>query len=114
MDSIILDRLNNYIKDLFQLNPNIIDAYLFGSYATKKHNKDSDIDVALIIDNLKDEEKFDLQVELLVFASNYDSRIEPHPISILDFYANNPMSNEIKKNGVKLFGVDSKKVVNAN
>jgi uncharacterized protein len=56
----------------------------------------------LIIDDLDDLEKFDLQVQLMLLASDFDSRIEPHPISKLDFYADNPFVSEIKKNGIEI------------
>ena len=55
-------------------------AYLFGSYAVGKHRKDSDIDLALIVDNsIKD--IFDEQIKLMRIAARFECPlIEPHPI----------------------------------
>ena len=75
---------------------------MFGSYARKTDNPTSDIDIALVIDNLKDDEKFDLQVKLILLASKFESRIEPHPISKEDFYSSNPFIAEIKRSGIEI------------
>ena len=61
--------------------PGYMTAFLFGSFAKNQQGPDSDIDIALVIDNLKDSDKFDIQVQLILLASQFDSRIEPHPIS---------------------------------
>lgn len=52
--------------------------------------------------NLKDDEKFDTQVQLMLLASKFDTRIEPHPISTEDFYLNNPFAAEIKRTGIEI------------
>jgi uncharacterized protein len=77
-------------------------AILFGSYAKNKERQESDIDIALIFNTLKDEDKFDLQIQLMVLASQIDTRIEPHPISKEDFYSNNPFINEIIRTGIEI------------
>ena len=45
----------------------------------------SDIDSALIFKNLDDSERGGIQVQLMLSAAQIDSRIEPHPISPVDF-----------------------------
>jgi len=80
----------------------VLKAYLFGSYARKTDKPDSDIDIALVIDNLDDDEKFDFQVQLLLLASKFDTRIEPHPISNKDLETNNPFVVEILKTGIEI------------
>jgi predicted nucleotidyltransferase len=77
-------------------------AFLFGSYAKGKSTEDSDIDVALIFAQLDDSKRFDIQVQLMLLASQIDSRIEPHPISHEDFIAGNPFVAEIKKTGIEV------------
>ena len=72
--------IKNYISFAANQNKNFITAYLFGSYAKQTDNPDSDIDIALIIDKLDDNKKFDLQVELMLMASDFDLRIEPRVI----------------------------------
>jgi uncharacterized protein len=91
-----------YISKVAEKNENLISAYIFGSYAKHIERPDSDIDVALIFDRLEDYEKFDVQVQLMLMASDFDCRIEPHPISQKDFNSNNPFVAEIKRTGVKI------------
>ena len=82
--------------------PGFISAFLFGSFAKNKQRHDSDIDIAIVIKNLKDSAKFDLQVKLMMLASQFDSRIEPHPISELDFSSGDPFAHEIKRVGIEI------------
>lgn len=94
--------ISDYISLVAKQNNQLIKAYLFGSYAKQTDRPDSDIDVALIINNLSDDEKFDLQVELMLIASDFDIRIEPHPISDTDFNLGNPFVAEIKRTGIEI------------
>ena len=77
-------------------------AILFGSYALNKQRKESDIDIAIIFSEMTDDEKFDIQVQLMLLASKVDNRIEPHPLSTIDYASDSPFVREIKKNGVVL------------
>ncbi len=88
--------IRNYISSVATINSKLVKVYLFGSYAKQTDKPDSDIDVAFVIKDLKDEERFDLQVQLMLLASDFDMRIEPHPISNLDFNSENPFVSEIK------------------
>jgi predicted nucleotidyltransferase len=94
--------VKDFITSIASQNSNLVTAYLFGSYAKGKQKDDSDIDLALIIDHLNDDEKFDLQVQLMLQASEFDIRIEPHPLSSEDFYSNNPFAAEIKRTGIEI------------
>lgn len=58
--------------------------------------------MALIIKELDDSWRFDTQVQLMLMASKIDSGIEPHPISLDDFYSGNPFVREIQKTGMEL------------
>lgn len=102
MDKRIDQVLKAFISTVAIQNPRFVKAYLFGSYAKNKARSDSDIDLALFIDNLDDDEKFDLQVQLLLLASQFDSRIEPHPWSTSEFNSGNPFVLEIKKTGIEI------------
>jgi predicted nucleotidyltransferase len=102
MDKTINKAITDYIK-LIQLKyPDFESVYVFGSYAKGISNQDSDIDLALIFRNLDDSKRFDIQVQLMLLASQIDSRIEPHPISHDDFYSGNPFVAEIKRTGFEL------------
>ena len=102
MDQGTSKNIEIYINSVAKQHPELIAAYLFGSYAKNKERSESDIDIALIMDNLSDNERFDTQVRLMLIASKIDNRIEPHPISKQDLSLNNPFSNEILKTGIKL------------
>ena len=94
--------IRQYIVTVANQTPGFLTAYLFGSYAKNNQRAESDIDIALIIDNLKDSDKFDIQVQLMLLASRFDSRIEPHPLSKQDLISDNPFVHEIKKTGIEI------------
>jgi predicted nucleotidyltransferase len=96
MDKRISSMIKKYISSVAKQNPDLVTAYLFGSYAKNKEHIESDIDIALVINNLNDADKFDIQVQLMLLASNFDTRIEPHPISKQDLLSDNPFIAEIK------------------
>lgn len=102
MDKGITRTIRQYIDSVAKQQPGLISAFVFGSYAKDKHRDESDIDVALVIDNLLDSERFDTQVRLMVLASHIDTRIEPHPISKEDLNSNNPFAVEIRRTGIEL------------
>ncbi len=77
-------------------------AYLFGSYAKGLSNADSDIDIALVFKSIDDSERFDIQIQLMLLASEIDTRIEPHPTSFVDFQLGNPFALEIKRTGIEI------------
>jgi uncharacterized protein len=97
-DSII----RQFISTVSDQTPGFVTAYLFGSYARNMQRPESDIDIALIIDNLKDSDKFDLQVQLMLLATKFDTRIEPHPVSLQDLISGSPFVREIKENGIEI------------
>ena len=91
----------NYIDFLRKRDPGIKKAYLFGSYAKGTVSADSDIDLAIVFENLSD--TFDMQVLLMKLRRKFDNKIEPHVFRESDFNASNPVANEILKYGVELF-----------
>jgi uncharacterized protein len=81
-------------------NIDIKRAFLFGSYARGADSKDSDIDLALIIQNIPD--RLDMQLQLMILRRNFDLSIEPHPFDDLDFNYSNPFAYEILNNGIEI------------
>ena len=76
--------------------------YLFGSYATGKANRWSDIDVAIISDKLKKNWNKN-EDALWKYTIGVDFRIEPIGFTIKDFQDDSdPMVSEIKKTGIKI------------
>jgi predicted nucleotidyltransferase len=78
----------------------IIQAYLFGSFAKGTNHEDSDIDVAVVVNNVAD--IIDTQIDMMKLRRKIDLRIEPHPFEISDFNQNDPLVNEILKHGIKI------------
>ena len=102
MDKATNRKVSDFIAYLAEHNFGIKKAYLLGSYAKKNETIDSDIDLALIVDQLPDEERFDLQVQLMLIAADFDIRIEPHPFSNEDFNSENPFVFEILNTGIEV------------
>jgi predicted nucleotidyltransferase len=102
MDKRTDNAIREYVTSVASSTPGFITAYLFGSYAKNKQTKDSDIDIAFVFDTVKDSEIFDLQVQLMLLASKFDIRIEPHPFSQQDLSSGNPFVYEIKKTGIEI------------
>lgn len=78
----------------------IENAFLFGSYAKGINRRDSDIDLAIVFKSLDD--IIDTQIELMQLRTDDDLLIEPHPFSLSDFNASDPMVSEILKNGINI------------
>ena len=76
----------------------IRQAILFGSFAKGTNHDDSDIDIAIIINNVTD--IIDTQIDLMKLRRKIDLRIEPHPFMFSDFNRSNPVVNEILKYGI--------------
>ncbi|MDI3521566.1 nucleotidyltransferase domain-containing protein [Anaerophaga thermohalophila] len=100
MDKAINKTITDY-KNWFSKYSDFESVYVFGSYAKENSNQDSDIDLAIISRDLDDSKRFDVQVQLMLLASQIDTRIEPHPISQSDFYSDNPFVVEIKRLDLK-------------
>ena len=74
-------------------------AYLFGSYATGSSKKDSDIDIALVVNEwIGDYEE--TVVPIWRLRKNVDFRIEPHIIVPNEDYAG--FLPEIQRTGIEL------------
>lgn len=97
----IIDIINRYIEIVSE-NYDVIAIILFGSYAKGTQRKDSDIDIAIITDDIKTD-KFDEEVNLMQLRNNIDYRIEPHIITVSDYENNEtPFVVEVKNTGIKV------------
>ncbi len=95
----ILEKATSFIS-LIPEDVNVKKAYIFGSYAKGNEKEDSDIDIAVVISNMKD--FFSTQMLLMRVRRNVDLRIEPHPIDEADFSGLNPFADEIQSTGIEL------------
>lgn len=75
-------------------------ALLFGSYAAGNPHPDSDIDLAIILDDA--ENLFDTQGQMMILRKNEAVYIEPHPFRESDFVMDDPFAAEIISTGVEL------------
>ena len=92
--------VKNYIS-LLPVNYKPLKVFLFGSFARNNFRAESDIDVALVLRDIKD--SFQTQVDLMKLRRTVDLRLEPHPIVEKDFNENNPLAKEILKYGKEIF-----------
>lgn len=78
----------------------ILQAFMFGSFAKGTNHADSDIDIAIVVQNVSD--IIDTQIDMMKLRRKIDLRIEPHPFAITDFNMENPVVNEILKSGIQI------------
>lgn len=101
-----MDKINaidisiQYLKRLKNNNINFSDAWLFGSYANGFQKENSDIDLAIILDDT--EKTFDTEVKLMIIRRGEETLIEPHAFTKEEFDENLPIVNQIIKNGERL------------
>lgn len=97
----IANILDEYIA-IVKENYDVVTIILFGSYAKGTEHEDSDIDIAIITDDIKTD-KFDEEVKLTLLRRKIDNRIEPHIISINDYENDEtPFIVEVKNTGIKV------------
>lgn len=89
----------SYVQRLGERYP-VKKAFLFGSFARGTFHRDSDIDIAVVLDGEFD--LFDTRLTLMSVRREFDSRIEPHPISEREFNEDNPLAAEILHHGVPI------------
>jgi len=76
-------------------------AYLFGSYAKGTENRDSDIDVAIIMKNI--DNRILTNGKLYNYSWGIDTRIEPHSMKLEEYHGKQSLlSQEIRKYGIKI------------
>ena len=101
IDKEIIDIVNKYIEIVIK-NYDVIAIILFGSYAKGTQREDSDIDIAVITDDIKTD-KFDEEVNLMQLRNGIDYRIEPHIITVADYENDEtPFVVEVKNTGIKV------------
>lgn len=94
----IVDKYVAVVKE----NYNVVAIILFGSYAKGTEREDSDIDIAVITDDIKTD-TFDEEVKLMILRKDIDYRIEPHIITVADYENNEtPFVVEVKNTGIKV------------
>ena len=93
-------RIANQYIDAISNKYVILQAFMFGSFAKGTNHRDSDIDIALVVENVSD--IIDVQIDMMKIRRKVDLRIEPHPFTVSDFNKENPVVDEILKSGVPI------------
>jgi len=75
---------------------------LFGSYAKGTNHENSDIDIAIISNDITD--VFDDMAKLMSLTWGINTKIEPHPIKTENFKENeSPFIDDIIQTGIELY-----------
>ncbi len=100
IDSTIINNAVTYTKCAIN-KYNLLSVWIFGSFAKGTNSENSDIDIALVFDNLED--KFKAQFELMKMRRKIDFRIEPHPLDQKEFTKDNQFADEIINTGLRIY-----------
>jgi predicted nucleotidyltransferase len=98
---IVIQKVEKYIRRLQENHIDIWRLYLYGSYAKNTHRRDSDIDLAIFL-NQEDIDGFEECRLLMKLRWDVDLSIEPHCFAKTDFDETDPYIKEIVKTGVRL------------
>ena len=93
--------IRRYIDALNQNNFPIQKAILYGSYATGRYHKHSDIDIALVSESF-DGVRFLDRNKIMKITLNISKDIEPMPFSPQKFTTDDPFVKQIMKTGIHL------------
>ena len=85
----------------FEQSRRAVDSvWLFGSWAYGEPNQDSDIDVAIVVDEPVDSQ---LENQIWADARTVDYRIEPHVFALEDYRtARRALVYDIKEKGIRI------------
>ena len=100
--SVIEDRVAQYVRILQDHGVNVSRAYLFGSHVRGSAHEWSDIDVALVTDRFQGD-SIDFKFFLTRLTRKIDPDIEPHPYLEADFNNTHPLPREILRTGVLIY-----------
>ena len=90
-----------YLKRLQNSDFGIAEAWLFGSFAIGNQHDNSDIDIAIVL-NDKVNHTFDTDVRLMITRKGEETIIEPHAFSKDEFDSRIPIVSQIMNYGIKL------------
>lgn len=93
--------VRKYVKALERAHIRPKCVYLFGSFAAGEAHEWSDIDVAVVSEDLVGNCMEDA-VRLIKLTLDVDLRIEPHPFRPEDFTADNPWAAKIMETGIRI------------
>jgi predicted nucleotidyltransferase len=89
-----------YVKKIKQNRFDVLDAWLFGSYAKGNYHDGSDVDIALVLP--ENSISIDTDVRLMSLRKGEETMIEVHTYSPGEFAANMPVVIQIRQHGYRL------------
>lgn len=98
---IVLKIIERYVAVLRENGINIKNVYLFGSHATGKFTEESDIDLAVFLDQ-EDIDSFQEDLKLMRLRRKVDLRIEPHSFARTDLGKPDPFVKDILITGKRI------------
>ncbi len=99
IDTVVMKNAQLFLEKLRSKGIIISKAYIFGSYASGKADKWSDIDIAVVSPNISDD-RFEERVKLTKIAISVDDRLEPLPFNDETFSDDDPFVQKIKNEGL--------------
>ena len=100
IDTAVIKSVEKFIAEVSK-HYKVDAAFLFGSYAKGIQHKDSDIDVAIVSSDIKNQ--FDEIAKLYKYSRGIDLRIEPHPIKTDEYQKiTTPFIDEIIRTGIPI------------
>ena len=100
IDEVIKKDIDTYIS-IISKHYRIDAVYLFGSHAHGDPHEWSDVDLAIVSNDIKD--RFQARVDLFMLARHIKSNIEPHPYNTEEFYADEYiLVDEILRTGIRV------------
>ncbi|MDI6739040.1 MAG: nucleotidyltransferase domain-containing protein [Candidatus Edwardsbacteria bacterium] len=97
VDAEIASKIKEYIERLINAGLDVKEAYLYGSHANGRASPDSDIDIALVTENGRQDEQLLWRLRRAI-----DVLIEPVAYRRDEFCRESPLVWEILKTGIKL------------
>ncbi|HNR32282.1 MAG TPA: nucleotidyltransferase domain-containing protein [Candidatus Hydrogenedentes bacterium] len=101
IDRVIRGIIDRYVRLLNDRRIPVWRIYLYGSHAKGAARPDSDIDLAIFLDQ-DDIDGFREDVELMRLRWDIDLRIEPHAFARSDFDETDPYIREIIDSGARI------------
>ena len=98
----VINKIRNYIEVLKANGIDVYKTFLYGSYSRNEANKDSDIDILLVLNTNKNDDI--TLARPWLFTRNVDSRIEPYVINKEIFFKadTSPLMEAITKEGIEI------------
>ncbi len=99
IDAVVMKNVQLFLEKLHNNGIIVSKAYIFGSHASGKADKWSDIDIAVVSPHIS-EDRFEERVKLTKLAISIDDRLEPLPFNYDTFSDDDPFVQMIKKEGL--------------